>query len=122
MLMLIAEYAPTIPVGETRTRLLNGRVRGWKAGLIQKLTVSCEWATLEEIRQTINRFFPGVETNNSDVTGVFFLDGDPSIEPVSTKDLYVRNAVLSGSAWYPPDSPENPPELTYEYGSLEPAP
>lgn len=98
--MLIAEYGLVLPANEQRHRLLNGAVIGTTAGYIQKLTVMCQWASMEEIEEVISQYFPGVAANMTDVTGIFCLDGEPSIEPVVTPDYYLKNATMTGTAWY----------------------
>lgn len=118
---MIVEYSLTLPDNQQRTRLLNKRVIGTKAGYRQTLTVMCQWATLSEIDDVRREYFPGVTADTiQDVTGVFFIDGDPSIEAVTdtAPDLYLKNATLQGSAWYESDS-GNAPDVYVSRGSIQ---
>jgi len=121
MLQMIAEYSLVLPDNQQRTRLLNKRVIGTKAGYRQILTVTCQWATLAEIDNVRREYFPGVTTELvQDVTGVFLLDGEPSIEAVTdtAPDLYLKNATLQGSAWYETDS-GNAPDVFVSRGNVQ---
>ncbi len=102
MLMEIVMLGPVLPASQSRTRLLNGQVRGNTAGYVQKKTVICQWASLAEIDEIRRREFPPFE-NNADVTGVFVIDGEPSIESPITPDHYIKNATMSGTAWFVAD-------------------
>lgn len=118
MLQLILEYAPALQANQTRTRLLNGRVRGNTAGFIQKLSIICQWASLPEIETVIHNYFPSFD-NNTDITGRFVLDGDPSIESVVTPDHYIKNATLTGTAWFDTSGAARDPGVIAIRGELE---
>lgn len=105
--MLITRYDPVLPAGVSRTRMLNGKVRGNTAGFTQKLTVICQWASIEEIDEVRRQYFTDFN-NMDDVTGKFVLDGEPSIEDVVTPDHYIKNSTMTGSAWYDTNSGVTP--------------
>lgn len=118
MLKKVVRYEQTVPDGESRTRLLDGTVRGHRAGYIQTLTVICEWATQAEIDEVTQEYFPGITTNNSDVTGVFCLSGQPSLEPVVTNDYPLYNCTLVGTAMFGSSGGGRSPQTIAEYGGV----
>ncbi len=113
--MKIVQYGPVLPANQTRTRLLNGLVRGNTAGFVQKKTVICQWASLTEIDEVRKSEFPPFQ-NNTDITGIFVMDGEPSIESPITPDHYIKNATLTGTAWLQVDG--GTPGITASRGSL----
>lgn len=118
MLKKVVRYEQTMPDGESRTRLLDGTVRGHRAGYVQTLTVICEWATQAEIDEAIQEYFPGITTNNSDVTGVFCLSGQPSLEPVVQNDYPLYNCTLTGTAMFSNAVEGHLPQTLPEYGGV----
>jgi len=118
MLKQVVRYNPATPDGESRTRLLDGTVRGHRAGYKQTLTVICEWATELEIQEAVNEYFPGILENNTDVAGVFCLNGEPNLEPVVTNDYPLYNCTLTGTAMFADSTLTKTPNTTPIYGSI----
>ena len=119
MLKKVVRYEQAVPDGESRTRLLDGTVRGHRAGYIQTLTVICEWATQSEIESVSQEYFPGIEENNTDVSGIFCLSGQPSLEPVVQNDYPLYNCTLTGTAMFADINSAHTPETTPYYGTVE---